>query len=104
LSAAEVNEEERYKRIGLDFEAVDWMLVAVFLQAHREAPKQIVLDLDSTDDPLQGEQEGRFCHGYYGNYCYLPWYLCGGSPGWVRGCARRISRGRQEAGRKSNAW
>ena len=73
-----MSEEERYKKIGLDFEAVDWMLVAVFLQAHREAPKQIVLDLDSTDDPLHGEQEGRFFHGYYGHYCYLPLYIfCG---------------------------
>ena len=78
LSAAEVSEEERYKKIGLDFEAVDRMLVAVFLQAHREAPKQIVLDLDSTDDPVHGEQEGRFFHGYYGHYCYLPLYIfCG---------------------------
>jgi len=80
LSAAEVSEEERYKKIGLDFEAVDRMLVNVFLQAHREAPKQIVLDLDSTDDPLYGQQEGRFFHGYYGDYCYLPLYIfCGES-------------------------
>jgi len=78
LSAAEVSEEERYKKIGLDFEAVDRMLVDVFLQAHAPAPKQIVLDLDSTDDPLHGEQEGRFFHGYYGHYCYLPLYIfCG---------------------------
>jgi hypothetical protein len=49
-----------------------------FLQAHEPAPKQIVLDLDSTDDPLHGEQEGRFFHGYYGHYCYLPLYIfCG---------------------------
>jgi len=78
LSAAEVSEEERYQKIGLDFEAVDRMLVNVFLQAHEPAPKQIVLDLDSTDDPLHGEQEGRFFHGYYGHYCYLPLYIfCG---------------------------
>jgi len=78
LSAAEVSEEERYKKIGLDFAAVDRMLVEIFLQAHREAPKQIVLDLDSTDDPLHGEQEGRFFHGYYGHYCYLPLHIfCG---------------------------
>ena len=80
LSAAEVREEERYKKIGLDFEAADRILVEIFLQAHREAPKQIVLDLDSTDDPLHGEQEGRFFHGYYGHYCYLPLYIfCGES-------------------------
>ena len=78
LSEAEVSEEERYKKIGLDFEAVDRMLVEVFLQAYGEPPKQIILDLDSTDDPLHGNQEGRFFHGYYGHYCYLPLYIfCG---------------------------
>ena len=63
-----MGEEERYKKIGLDFEAVDRMLVNVFLQAHEPAPRQIVLDLDRTDAPLPGEQEGRFFHGYYGAY------------------------------------
>ncbi len=78
LSAAAVREEERDQKIGLDFEAVDRMLVEVFLPAHREAPKPIVLDLDSPDDLLQGEPEGRFFHGYYGHYCYLPLYIfCG---------------------------
>jgi Transposase DDE domain group 1 len=49
-----------------------------FLQAHDEAPKEIVLDLDSTDIPLHGQQEERFFHGYYGHYCYLPLYIvCG---------------------------
>jgi hypothetical protein len=78
LTAAEVKEGERYKKIGLDFAAVDRLLGEIFLQAHREAPQQIVLDLDSTDDPLHGNQEGRFFHGYYGHYCYLPLYIfCG---------------------------
>jgi hypothetical protein len=50
----------------------------LFLDAHRTAPKQITLDLDATDDPLHGDQEGRFFHGYYGGYCYLPLYVfCG---------------------------
>ena len=62
----------------LDHGAVDRLLVEVFLQAHREEPKEIILDLDATDDPLHGEQEGRFFHGYYGHYCYLPLYIfCG---------------------------
>src|SRR6266852_169398 len=61
--------KERYKKIVLDHGAVDRMLVDVFLQAHREAPQEIILDLDATDDPLHGNQEGRFFHGYYGNYC-----------------------------------
>ena len=58
--------------------AVDGMLVEVFLQAHPQARQQIILDLDATDDPLYGKQEGRFFHGYYGHYCYLPLYIfCG---------------------------
>ena len=78
LSQAEVSEEEHYKKIGMDPEAVDRTLVDLFLQAHREPPQEIVLDLDSTDDPLHGHQEGRFFHGYYGHYCYLPLYIfCG---------------------------
>lgn len=79
LTGKDVREGERYnKKIGLDFAAVDRLLVEVFLQAHEVPPKQIILDLDSTDDPLQGNQEGRFFHGYYGHYCYLPLYIfCG---------------------------
>jgi len=78
LTAAEVKEGERYKKIALDFAAVEELLGQIFIQAHEEAPKQIILDLDSTDDPLHGQQEGRFFHGYYGHYCYLPLYIfCG---------------------------
>ena len=70
---------DRYKRISLDTGLVDEMLVEVFLAAHAEAPEEIVLDLDATDDPLHGTQEGRFFHGYYDCYCYLPLYIfCGG--------------------------
>jgi hypothetical protein len=61
-----------------DHAAVDRLFVDVFLAAHAQAPQQIVLDLDATDDPLHGNQEGRFFHGYYGHYCYLPLYIfCG---------------------------
>jgi hypothetical protein len=78
LTAAEVKEKERYKKITLDFTAVDKLWADLFLQAHGEPPKQIILDLDSTDDLLHGNQEGRFFHGYYGHYCYLPLYIfCG---------------------------
>src|SRR5271157_895373 len=78
LTKAEVGEGERYKKIGLDFAAVDRLLGEIFLQAHEAPPKQIILDLDSTDDPLHGNQEGRFFHGYYDCYCYLPLYIfCG---------------------------
>jgi hypothetical protein len=70
--------EDRYRRIAVSPEAVDRFFVEVFLDAHEEAPAEIVLDLDATDDPLHGAQEGRFFHGYYGCYCYLPLYIfCG---------------------------
>ena len=78
LTGAEVGEKERYKKIVLDFAAVDRLLGELFLESHAQAPPQIILDLDSTDDPLHGNQEGRFFHGYYGHYCYLPLYIfCG---------------------------
>ena len=67
-----------YKKIGRDETAMDRMMVDVFLDAHRRAPQQIILDLDATDDPIHGSQEGRFFHGYYRRYCYLPLYIfCG---------------------------
>jgi Transposase DDE domain group 1 len=78
LTRETASQKERYKKIVLDHGAVDHMLVEVFLEAHREQPKEIILDLDATDDPLHGKQEGRFFHGYYGHYCYLPLYIfCG---------------------------
>jgi hypothetical protein len=71
-------ESDRYRRIVLDGEAVDRFFVDVFLDGQQEAPKQLILDLDATDDPIHGSQEGRFFHGYYGGYCYLPLYIfCG---------------------------
>ena len=67
-----------YKKTGRDEAAMDRLMVDVFLQAHRRAPRQIILDLDATDDPIHGNQEGRFFHGYYRHYCYLPLYIfCG---------------------------
>ena len=72
-------EDDRYRRIAVDPEAVDAFFVEAFLDAHDEVPEQIILDLDATDDPLHGTQEGRFFHGYYGDYCYLPLYIFAGS-------------------------
>lgn len=71
--------QDRYRKITLDPEAADRFFVDVFLGSYRKAPAEIVLDLDATDDPLHGEQEGRFFHGYYGGYCYLPLYIFCGS-------------------------
>ncbi len=69
---------DRYKKITFWKEGVDELLVNVFLESHDKAPAEIVLDMDTTDLPLHGKQEGRFFHGYYDNYCYLPLYVfCG---------------------------
>jgi hypothetical protein len=71
-------QSDRYKKITFWKEALDELLVTVFLESHAQAPGQIVLDMDTTDLPLHGKQEGRFFHGYYDNYCYLPLYVfCG---------------------------
>lgn len=68
----------RYQKISHDGAAIEALLVEMFLDAHAAAPESITLDLDATDDPLHGMQEGRFFHGYYGGYCYLPLYVfCG---------------------------
>src|SRR3954468_2414437 len=69
---------DRYRRIAHDGAAIEALFVDLFLDAHAQAPKEIVLDLDATDDPLHGHQEGRFFHGYYDCHCYLPLYVfCG---------------------------
>jgi hypothetical protein len=71
-------EPGRYARISVDAGAIEALFVDLFLDAHAKAPGQITLDLDATDDPLHGHQEGRFFHGYYNCYCYLPLYVfCG---------------------------
>ena len=68
----------RYHKIGHDAAAIERLFVELFLDAHRRAPAQVTLDLDATDDPLHGHQEGRFFHGYYDCWCYLPLYVfCG---------------------------
>jgi Transposase DDE domain group 1 len=78
LTRAEVEKKERYKKIALDMEAVDRLLAEIFLESHPMPPREIVIDLDATDDPLHGNQEGRSFHGYYGRYCYLPLYIFSG--------------------------
>src|SRR5919205_1411697 len=68
----------RYHRIGHDPAAIAAVFVDLFLDAFRTPPREITLDLDATDDPIHGHQEGRFFHGYYDCYCYLPLYVfCG---------------------------
>jgi hypothetical protein len=80
LNRLELSRDEptRYARIAADSAAIEALFVDLFLDAHTKAPAQITLDLDATDDPLHGQQEGRFFHGYYDCHCYLPLYIfCG---------------------------
>jgi hypothetical protein len=70
--------KDRYKKITFWKDAMDELLVKVFIESHQKAPNEIILDVDTTDLPLHGQQEGRFFHGYYDSYCYLPLYVfCG---------------------------
>ncbi len=69
---------DRYKKVNYEAEAIDRLLVDLWLEAHTQAPEEVILDLDTTDVALHGHQEGRFFHGYYNHYCYLPLYIfCG---------------------------
>ena len=80
LNRLELSREEptRYHKISYDAAGIEALFVDLFVDAHSVPPAQITLDLDATDDPLHGQQEGRFFHGYYDTYCYLPLYVfCG---------------------------
>jgi hypothetical protein len=100
----------KYHKIDCEGARVDALFVDLFLEAHERAPREIVLDLDNTDIPLHGDQEGRFFHGHYDGYCYLPLYVfCGrylllarqrcanvaGSAGAVEEMARIVAQIRQ---------
>jgi len=78
LTPADADAKARYKKIVADPAGMDRLLVDCFLEAHAQPPEEIWLDLDATDDPIHGHQEGRFFHGYYGHYCYLPLYIFSG--------------------------
>jgi len=78
LTPADATSESRYKKIVIDESKARDFFVDAFVTSRRKPPEEITLDLDATDDPLHGKQEGRFFHGYYKNYCYLPLYIfCG---------------------------
>jgi hypothetical protein len=78
LSPADANAESRYNKIVYDESAFENLFVDLFLDSFDRPPDKITLDLDATDDPVHGHQEGRFFHGYYKEYCYLPLYIfCG---------------------------
>ncbi len=78
LEHAPRTDEDRYRKLSLDEGAMKKLFVNLFLESHATPPARIILDLDATDDPVHGDQEGRFFHGYYKCYCYLPLYIfCG---------------------------
>ena len=78
LTPVRANKDSRYKKITINKNKVDTFFTNVFLQSYDKAPSTIVLDLDATDDPVHGHQLGRFFHGYYKKYCFLPLYIfCG---------------------------
>jgi hypothetical protein len=96
LTAATPAADERYKKITVDHAAVDRLFVDLFVQAHATPPAEITLDLDATDDPVHGQQEGRFFQGFYGHYCYLPLYIFAGEHllcARLRGADRDASAG-----------
>ena len=78
LETAPQTGDPRYHKISVDDAAMDQVFLDIYVAAHKTAPKRIILDLDATDDPLHGAQEGRFFHGYYRCYCYLPLYIFDG--------------------------
>ena len=78
LTGADAGPGDKYKKIVMNPEAIDRLMVDHYMDAHKRAPLQIILDLDATDDPIHGHQEGRFFHGYYDGYCYLPLYIFSG--------------------------
>ena len=78
LTPGDADAGSRYKKIVADAAAMDALLLEVFLEAYEAPPEEIIVDVDATDDPVHGHQEGRFFHGYYRAYCYLPLYIfCG---------------------------
>jgi hypothetical protein len=78
LTPVRASEKSRYKKIVARHKDIEQWFVRAFLQLHSQPPEEIVLDLDATDDPIHGHQPGRFFHGYYDSYCYLPLYVfCG---------------------------
>jgi hypothetical protein len=78
LTPEDANENSRYKKIVADEQKIDELMITVFIESHESAPSEVVLDVDGTDDPLHGNQEGKYFHGYYAEYCYLPLYIFSG--------------------------
>lgn len=99
--------DKRYKKIDADFDKIADLFLKLFIDMQTDVPETLILDLDATDDPLHGNQEGRFFHGYYHHYCYMPLYIfcdqfllsaclrpsnCDGSTGTIDELQRIVSR------------
>lgn len=103
---------EIYCKFEVDKQAFEKVFVDHFLEAHANPPAEIILDVDATDDPLYGKQEGRFFHGYYGHYCYLPLYIfCGDfllaaklRPSNIDGCLGTVEELERIVGQIRQAW
>lgn len=112
LTPVRADAGHRYKKIPADTRRMERVFVEYFIQAHPEAPERIVLDLDATDDPVHGNQLGRFFHGYYREYCYLPLYVfCGDEllGAWLRpsdidGAAGALKKVAMIVGRLREVW
>jgi hypothetical protein len=112
LTPVGADEDSRYKKITCHTHDVERLFVTLFLQAHSRPPERIVLDLDATDDPIHGHQLGRFFHGYYKSYCYLPLYIfCGDHllcarlrPSDIDACAGSVKHLKRIVAQIRQAW
>jgi hypothetical protein len=112
LSPTGADADSRYKKIPCRTHDVERLFVTLFLQAHTRPPGRIVLDLDATDDPIHGHQLGRFFHGYYKGYCYLPLYIfCGDHllcarlrPSDIDACAGSVKHLKRIVAQIREAW
>jgi hypothetical protein len=112
LTPANASAHNRYQKIVYQRPQLEDLFVDLFLQAHDTPPEEIILDFDATDDPLYGDQQGRFFHGYYREYCYLPLYIfCGEHllcarlrPANIDGAAGALKQLQRIVGRIRQAW
>jgi hypothetical protein len=112
LTPAGADASDRYKKIVASCASIEDLFVQLFIDAHTRPPKRVVLDLDATDDPVHGNQLGRFFHGYYGHYCFLPLYVfCGQHvlcamlrPADIDGCAGAVAQVRRIVAALRKAW
>lgn len=112
LTAVGADSDSRYKKIVAHMSRIEADLVDIYIRQQATPPERIVLDLDATDDPLHGHQLGRFFHGNYDQYCYLPLYIFAGDhplctrlrPSDFEGCCGALKQVRRIVARLRQAW